>query len=212
MSAIGILEKNRDVWNSHYDRPRAVLDFPDENLVRLLQNQPRGPALDFGCGSGRHIRLLLDLRFTPVYATDCSDRALDICRERFESTGEAQVIRLPAMGGLPRVPVSDNSFQVIVCWGVLHYNPSRTMDALLAEFRRILKPGGVLLGTLRSSQDTHFAHNPDMDGAEIFTFTEAEARAKLAAHFKDIRLGYMERTLMDDLSRRICHWIFEAKK
>ena len=207
-----ILETNREAWNTHYDRSRAALDFPDENLVRLLQSQPRGPALDYGCGSGRHIKLLLDLRFHPVYATDTSDRALDMCRERFGSTGSAQIIRLPHSGAQLQIPVGDAAFQTIVCWGVLHYNSPEDTDKMLAEFRRILKPGGVLLGTLRATGDTHFQSNSDMDGARIFFYNEDEARRTLNNHFTDTRLGYMERTPIGDLSRRVCHWFFEARK
>lgn len=207
----GILENNREAWNTHYDRSRSVLDYPDENLVRLLQKQPRGPALDYGCGSGRHVRLLHDLRFSPVYATDASDRALDMCRERFGVAGQAQIIRLPQMDAGPHIPVSDRAFQTIVCWGVLHYNPPETVAALLGEFRRILKPEGVLLGTLRAASDTHFRTNPDMDGAEIFYYDEASARASLSAVFEDVRLGYAERAPVGDLDHRICHWVFEAR-
>ena len=71
-------------WETHYTAGKSELLYPDENLVRLLKkNRLLGSpgdltAVDLGCGSGRHLRLLSDLGITRVIGLDASYNALVI--------------------------------------------------------------------------------------------------------------------------------------
>lgn len=46
------------------------------------------------------------------------------------------------------VPLPDASFDVVLCFTVLHHLPDATaQDQLLAEARRVLRPGGTFAGS-----------------------------------------------------------------
>src|SRR3954462_15807716 len=75
------------------------------------------------------------------------------------------------------MPLDDASYDVVVCTTMLHHVPTdEEQDALLAEARRVLKPGGVFCGSdSRSSLLFRIAHfgdvmnvvNPETFGARL---------------------------------------------
>lgn len=139
------MNDNQPVWDQHYRRPRALQAYPDENVVRVLKkNYPtkitNSLALDLGAGSGRHLPLLAE-HFDRIIACDFS-------RESLKAYKGIQA-------ALPNLPFAEDSFDFILCWGVLHYLPLEQIPVAVAEIRRILKPGGRLFLTLRSDSDTH---------------------------------------------------------
>ncbi len=201
-------EANNAVWNTHYKREKAAQEYPDENLVRLLKHTEPGSALDFGCGSGRHIRLLSELGFGPLYGADLSQESIQICRKKFPEA-EFLIPDLPDDAGFI-LPFPDLYFDLIVLWGVLHYNNAESVLRILDEMRRILCPGGSIMGTLRARSDTHFAENSDMQGARIQYFSREEAGELIGSFFSETSLGYIERIPVGD-TKSISHWIFQAK-
>ncbi|MCB1172209.1 MAG: class I SAM-dependent methyltransferase [Leptospiraceae bacterium] len=204
-------QANVESWDRHYRRDRARQSYPDENLVRLLRGIEPGAALDWGCGSGRHLQLLHELGFGPVCGLDSSAASIQICRERFPGAIVRQ-FRPPSESspGDLRLPFDQSRFQVIVLWGVLHYNTAALQHTMLAAARNALQGGGTLLGTLRSDQDTHYQGNMDINTAPIQFFSERECRAVLGQHFERVELGFLERRPVGELERRVCHWIFRC--
>ena len=73
-------EGNIAQWQKFYKRQESYLQYPDENLVRLMHSCGAftagndGGVLDFGCGGGRHLQLLQ--HFDPIYILDISAPAL----------------------------------------------------------------------------------------------------------------------------------------
>jgi SAM-dependent methyltransferase len=91
-----------------------------------------GKTLDVGCGS----RVILQ-SINDVVGVDTLHNTLRYMR-RYD---------VPLVRGAPlALPVRDETFDCVVCAGVLDRVPSA--EALLAELRRVLRPGGLLvLGT-----------------------------------------------------------------
>jgi SAM-dependent methyltransferase len=115
-------------YNAHFERP-AMLDLlPPVDGLQLL---------DAGCGSGIYAELLMD-RGARVTAIDGSAMMLEHARRRLAGRGvELRVADLRAP-----LPFADGSFDGIVSALVLHY--LRDWSPTLAEFRRVLRPGGWL--------------------------------------------------------------------
>ncbi len=208
------LSKNNgpgEVWDAHYQRKRSRLSYPDENLVRLLVAAEGtdlfpGPVLDFGCGSGRHSLLLAERGWSNVTGLDVSETSVQACRNLVPE-GNFSVV--PESG---RLPFGEGSFSVVIAWGVLHYNNEATRRLIQSEIARVLRPGGLFLGTLRADSETHVQTNADLPDAVVELFDEQRARSTLAEHFSDVELGYMERSPIGDLSRKIAHWFFRCHR
>ena len=221
------LKKAKESWVHYYKTKSHKQKYPDENLVRLLQNLPRGAALDLGCGRGRHLALLKDLGYDPIYAADISAEALQESCQNFPFAQAVELnLEFPLESEncstqkssssfsplLPLLPLEDSSLQVILGWGVLHYNPPEIVENILCEIQRLLCPGAFFVGTLRADSDTHLKMNKDLKRGAWQFYNEQECRKLLERHFSTVKLGYMERSPLNALEQRVCHWFFTACK
>lgn len=115
-------------WRSFYNRP-AIVDLAGDVSGRRI--------LDAGCGSGP---ILADLRAggADITGIDASAGMLEQARLRLGTEPDLLVADLA-----DRLPFDDDTFDDIVASQVLHYLEDWTPT--LAEFRRVLKPGGRLI-------------------------------------------------------------------
>lgn len=93
------------------------------------------PILDAGCGTG------LNLRHLPVGSTgvDINPRNVELLRTRLPGHHIVE-------GDVEALPFADGSFGTILCTEVIEHIPDPA--AALREFRRALRPGGVLIGSV----------------------------------------------------------------
>ena len=105
--------------------------------VRRLLSRYRAetPMLDAGCGTG------LNLASMPALSVgiDLNPRNLELIRDRLP---QHQVV----LGDIEAMPFEDRSFSTVVCTEVLEHVPYP--DRALSEMARILKPGGLLVGSV----------------------------------------------------------------
>lgn len=201
------MSKTQQAWDTHYLRARSTLFFPDENLVRILARyQGNGNALDFGAGSGRHCQLLTSLGYR-VTAADYSENSISAIQKNIPDIDTVLLNE-------PPYPFADEQFDVLVNWGVLHYNPPEKIKAMIAEFQRIVKKGGLIAGTVRSDSDTHLQVHAsqigltDLKNAYVHLYSLPELQ-ELFSDFDRVEFGYMQRTPIGELDKKICHWIFQ---
>ncbi|MCZ8515866.1 class I SAM-dependent methyltransferase [Paenibacillus filicis] len=105
--------------------------------------------LDLGCGAGNNA-LFLSERGYRVLACDLSEAALSKVREVAPSA-ETRRIRLPEP-----LPFDDESFQIVVADLSLHYFSWNDTIQIIADIRRILRPGGMLLCRVNSVHDVEY--------------------------------------------------------
>jgi SAM-dependent methyltransferase len=107
----------------------------DEPVVaEYLSGREPGVALDAACGTGRFSEYLARCGHR-VIGVDSSPDMLAYARQRVPD-GEFHV------GELDRLPLPDDSVDVIVCALALEHVP---LEPVLAEFARVLRPGGDLV-------------------------------------------------------------------
>lgn len=94
--------------------------------------------LDFGCGVGRLSQALAG-HADAVVGVDVAAPMLELARE-LDSTGRCEFV-LNESPDLRRF--ADASFDLVYSELVLQHLPARTVETYLAEFMRVLRPGGV---------------------------------------------------------------------
>lgn len=210
---------NKDAWETHYYRKKSELTYPDENLVRILKKRitlkdaPSLNAIDIGCGSGRHLQLLTDLGIDMIFGSDLSYQALTICQKnRFTNILQCDNRKLP---------LKDNSIDIVLAWGSLHYAPKEDLCVMLNEIHRILKKNGILCCTLRSSRDTYLKKGKhlgndtwitdlnDIAGSLVSFYNEHDIQKNFNC-FSSFTYGIIDRSIMGDVSQIISHWVIEA--
>jgi SAM-dependent methyltransferase len=110
-----------------------------ESVFARLGDDPRGgTCLEVGCGPGRMTGLLAQ-RFDRVVAVDVSPVML----ERARAAVAAVNVDFRLVSGSRLDTLADAETDVVVCYLVLQHLPSRAVViSYLAEFGRVLKPGG----------------------------------------------------------------------
>lgn len=115
--------------NAYYERPATLSLLPEVAGKRVL---------DAGCGPGAYAEWLLD-RGAHVQAIDASPRMVEHTRRRTRGRAEVRVADLAE----PLDFLADGSIDVVLSPLVLEY--VRDWRATLAEFHRVLVPGGHLV-------------------------------------------------------------------
>jgi SAM-dependent methyltransferase len=114
--------------------------------------------LDAGCGSGFNIDWLRRQYGARVIGFDYSPYSLEFCSRR----AERDLVRADAAS----LPFTQNVFDLVVSFDVLtHLKDESARCAALAEFQRVLKPGGTLLLRVAAYEWLRSSHD-----AEIMTY------------------------------------------
>jgi SAM-dependent methyltransferase len=131
------------VASSYADRVRYLLDqTPYERAVLalvadLVRTAGGGPVADVGCGPGRIAAYLRELG-VDTFGIDLSPAMIDIARSdhpglRFE------------VGSMTDLDLPDSSIAGLVAWYSLIHIPDDEIGRVFAQFRRVLRPGGLLV-------------------------------------------------------------------
>lgn len=100
---------------------------------------PPGPALDVGCGRGGSTLALSEVLSRYVVGLDVERERLLEARERAGPTLDF------VKGDAARLPLEDRSFALASAVLTVHELEGGLVVKVLAEVRRVLKPGGVLI-------------------------------------------------------------------
>ncbi|MBI2839971.1 MAG: methyltransferase domain-containing protein [Acidobacteria bacterium] len=203
-----MIGKIREYWNERIHdlemakHPVATREFFDDlddyrfdklrYLPRLVDfNGHKGRRLlEVGCGIG------IDLvRFAKggarVTGVDLSETAIRLTRTNFQSRGMSNGAQM-IIGNGEQLPFAENTFDVVYAHGVIQY----TADAarLIADCRRVLKPGGdgifmvynrvSWLNALSKVMKVGLEHE---DAPVLRKFTAAELREMLRG-FSEVRI------------------------
>jgi ubiquinone/menaquinone biosynthesis C-methylase UbiE len=136
-----------------------------ERFVRDIGIRAGDIVLDFGCGAGNYTVPLAKCAGEQgaVYAFDMDRAALN---KAADVAREARIGNAIFLNGHTRVPLKNASVDATMCYDAIHYAKTRT--DIYREFRRVLKPGGLLsLYPKHSKNDYPLMELADVDVDEI---------------------------------------------
>jgi SAM-dependent methyltransferase len=115
--------------NAYYDRPTVFSLLPDVSGKHVL---------DAGCGPGAYAQWLVE-HGAQVLGLDASPQMVKIARQRVGDRAQFRVADLSA----PLDFVQDAAFDVVLSALTISYIAD--LNALFAEFARVLRPGGLFV-------------------------------------------------------------------
>jgi 2-polyprenyl-3-methyl-5-hydroxy-6-metoxy-1,4-benzoquinol methylase len=132
------------VWSRTYDEPgNGIFAYEQPYVHAILGTLPTGVALDAACGTGRHTEHLVRLGHR-VIGVDSSPDMLARAGARVPQADLRQ-------GDLRHLPLAEDEADIVVCTLALTHEPD--LAPVLAEFARVLRPGGHLI-----IADVHHLH------------------------------------------------------
>lgn len=128
-----VLSSSRAIRWTHRGRFRAA--------VELVSRYAGDRLLDYGCGDGTFLQLLLDLPRRPgtLVGAEISDDLIEDCRSRFASVPGVSFVRTDALPEVART----GSYDTLVCMEVLEHVVD--IHPVLDHFERLVAPGGHLI-------------------------------------------------------------------
>lgn len=140
------VRQSYDHWAGSYDEDLAEWDYraPLEAASLLKPAiQASSTVLDAGCGTGlvgaalRHVGFKGDID------------GIDLSPSSLEKAGERETYRSLCPVDFQELPlgIADDAYDALTCVGVLTYVPDS--EAILKEFARVVRPGGVAVVTQR---------------------------------------------------------------
>ena len=132
-----------DDWAAEYDDSilqkylfepahNALLEQVDANGIRDI--------LDIGCGTGVFARrIVAAFEDATVEGLDLSQEMIRVAREKTTDCGRMKF----TVGDSEHLPFDDGAFDCVTCSNSFHHYPHP--KRVLAQFRRVLKPGGRAL-------------------------------------------------------------------
>jgi SAM-dependent methyltransferase len=130
-------QNDKEFWDRAATNRRFTHPLDRERLTRRL---PRDAViLDYGCGQGRLASQLVDLGYVNILGIDSSTAMIRLAREEVPEAGFVE-------NDGEHIPCGDHSLDAILLFAVLTcIADDAAQKNLLREFKRILRPGGLLL-------------------------------------------------------------------
>jgi ubiquinone/menaquinone biosynthesis C-methylase UbiE len=143
-----------------------------DEVLRELLPAPSGLTVDAGCGEGRWTRELRE-RGHDVVGIDRSEKLLAAAREA-DPDGRYE------LGTLEALPVADGAAAFVLCVNVLPHVVE--LEPAIAEFARVLQPGGgLLIGTIHPVMEAG-TRDEETGELRLRSYFEAEEHAIELGH------------------------------
>jgi len=149
-------------WDELYADETVAPADPHPWVVRsldMLQSAGVRRVLDLGCGGGRHL-VLLGREALDVWGTDASPRGLRQSQQRLEN---AETPARLALADMRAVPFADDAFDAVIAIHVLYHGGRADVHRGLGEVRRVLRPGGLFVGTFLSNRSWKYGEGERLE-------------------------------------------------
>jgi SAM-dependent methyltransferase len=144
----------------------------DRSVLAVFAELVRGPVADVGCGTGRITAHLAGLG-VDVSGVDLSPGMLAVARRTHPGLTFTEAT-------MTALPIADGTLGGVVAWYSTIHVPDEDLPAGLAEFRRVLRPGGLLQLAFQAGTGVeHRTRAADHDVSLTFHHRQPDAMADL---------------------------------
>jgi cyclopropane fatty-acyl-phospholipid synthase-like methyltransferase len=159
-----------EVLDARYFKALDRFDIRFARTMWVYDNVRAGShVLDLGCGAG--MLALLKRKGITLTGVDLSrECALAALRNGYDETFSAE---------LSSLPFADASFDYVVSLDVLGHVLAAEKDAVLAEVKRVLRPGGVTLHGIECTDRSAQRSYDEMSAEELRRFIEVDGHVGL---------------------------------
>src|SRR3990167_6198698 len=171
-------------------------------LLNLYLNKKKNNIiLDAGCGTGLLMKKLSN--FGEIWGIDTSNEALKLAKKN----GVTKIKK----ASVEKIPFKDNRFDAIVSIDVLYHREVKSDIAALIEFKRVLKPGGILI--VKNPAHNWLRGNHDIVIHTKKRYSKSEFREKLKrTGFQILKLSYINIFFFPlAIAKRLAESLFKAK-
>jgi ubiquinone/menaquinone biosynthesis C-methylase UbiE len=140
-------------WPSHLPS-KDDLEETHRHLQKIIPEGRWWNALDAGCGLGVCSVALGDMS-DKVVGLDISHHSIAAAADLSRRVGRQNLSFV--QGTLMDIPHPDDTFDLILCWGVLMYVPS--VERVFSELVRTLRKGGTLVLAVHRKTSLTFLHD-----------------------------------------------------
>lgn len=156
-------------WNEwHRWRGASGTDTPHADLrdsfLAEMKAQVGSDVVDLGCGQG-HDALAFARSGLTVHALDFSPEAI----AKVENLSGTEIVPIKAvLHDLRRaLPFDSEAIDGVYSHLALHYFDDETTRSIFGEIRRVLRPGGLFVFSVKSTADPHFGTGDEI-GPDIY--------------------------------------------
>lgn len=218
---------NVKTWDKTYAEGRSLLVWPDENVVASL-NRHKGQfdkGIDLACGAGRHAILMSEMGIESI-GIDSSKASIEFAKQQSKSMGLENVEFINSL--IQDVQFKKESFDIVIAWGLIHYLEKEDKKQFIEKVKSILKPNGMFLLTLRSTEDSRKNNGIEIESDRYLVdyfdkgtnrvkqtkmyFWDEEGVKNMLKGFSKIDLGHRIIEPIGSIGNRTAHWLVEAFK
>jgi SAM-dependent methyltransferase len=128
-------------------------------MLRSAGFQSGWRVLDAGCGGGSYLPLLSELLGFQGHISAVDLASENVAQvEALIASGRLRCLVDIRVGDVTRLPFAEDSFDAVWSANVTQYLPDLELPTMLAEARRVLKPGRLL--ALKDTEDSALALHP----------------------------------------------------
>ena len=178
----GVEPELAPTWDALHGQQRFRPAWPSEAVVRYAARhlEPGSLVLDAGAGAGRHTSFLLSEGHRTI-SSDLSAQGLAHARQHVDPRSPAAFVRSP----LQSLPFDAESFDGVVCHGVLMYADASAYQRGVDELLRVLRRGCWAFFSVRTTDDVRSTLGPQVEPGTVRIQSDATNEGGMLQHLLD---------------------------
>ena len=155
-----VLDRQQKHWKKTYsEKPEFFGEeptYPAKNAVKLFEREGKIKILELGAGQGRDTFFFIKNGFQ-VFALDYRESGIEAIKQKAQRLGLSQSVTAVSHDVREALPFDDETFDgcyshMLFCMALTTHE----LEFISHEIRRILKPNGLCIYTVRNTDDPHY--------------------------------------------------------